>query len=164
MYLKNHLSTFVFFLPLLGSWDSRAPSSWNTMTRLPYLVNTTTVHAVARQEARALAVRTLILQWRHNERNGVLNHQPHHCLLNRLFRNRSKKTSKLPVTDLCVGNSPLTGEFPAQMASNMENVSIWWPHRDLVRREYSGLSARRNKCVWCYSSRWYNCWSGIGLI
>ena len=22
-------------------------------------------------------------------------------------------------------NSPVTGEFPAQMASNMENVSIW---------------------------------------
>ena len=23
------------------------------------------------------------------------------------------------------GNSPVTGEFPAQMASNAENVSIW---------------------------------------
>ena len=32
----------------------------------------------------------------------------------------SKTTSKLRVTDLCVGNSPLTGEFPAQMASNAE--------------------------------------------
>ena len=29
-----------------------------------------------------------------------------------------------------VGNSPVTGEFPAQMASNVENVSIWWRHRD----------------------------------
>ena len=28
---------------------------------------------------------------------------------------------------LC-GNSPGTGEFPAQMASNAENVSIWWRH------------------------------------
>ena len=26
------------------------------------------------------------------------------------------------------GNSPGTGEFPAQMASNAENVSIWWRH------------------------------------
>ena len=26
------------------------------------------------------------------------------------------------------GNSPLTGEFPAQIASNAENVSIWWRH------------------------------------
>ena len=40
----------------------------------------------------------------------------------------SKKTSKLRVTGLCVGNSPVTGEFPAQMASNAENVSIWWRH------------------------------------
>ena len=26
------------------------------------------------------------------------------------------------------GNSPVTGEFVAPMASNMENVSIWWRH------------------------------------
>ena len=31
------------------------------------------------------------LQWRHNGCNGVSNHQPHDCLLNRLFRRRSKK-------------------------------------------------------------------------
>ena len=68
------------------------------------------------------------LQWRHNGRDGVSNHQPHHCLLNCLFRSRSKKTSKLRVTGLCAGNSPVTGEFPAQMASNTENVSIWWRH------------------------------------
>ena len=44
------------------------------------------------------------------------------------FRRRSKKTSKPRVTGLCVGNSPLTGEFPAQKASNAEYVSIWWRH------------------------------------
>ena len=37
----------------------------------------------------------------------------------------SKKTSKLRVTDLCAGNSLGTGEFPAQMASNAQNISIW---------------------------------------
>ena len=68
------------------------------------------------------------LQWRHNGHDGVSNHQPQDCLLNRLFRRRSKKTSKLRVTGLCVGNSPGIGEFPAQMASNAENVSIWWCH------------------------------------
>ena len=68
------------------------------------------------------------LRWRHNDRDGVSNHQPHECLLNRLFRRRSKKTSKLRVTGLCVGNSPGTGEFPAQRASYAENVSIWWRH------------------------------------
>ena len=46
------------------------------------------------------------LQWCHNDHDGVSNHQPHDCLLNRLFRRRSKKTSKLRVTGLCVGNSP----------------------------------------------------------
>ena len=68
------------------------------------------------------------LQWRHNGRDSVSNHQPYDCLLNRLFRRRSKKTSNLCVTGLCAGNSPGTGEFHAQMASNAENVSIWWRH------------------------------------
>ena len=71
---------------------------------------------------------TNALWWHHNERDGLSNHQPRDCLLNRLFRRRSKKTSKLRVTGLCAGNSPGTGEFPAQRASNAENVSIWWRH------------------------------------
>ena len=45
-------------------------------------------------------------------------------LLNRLFTRISKKTSKLRVTGLSVGNSSVTGEFPTQRASNAENVSI----------------------------------------
>ena len=44
----------------------------------------------------------------------------------------AEKTSKHRVTDLCVGNSPVTGEFPAQMASNAENGSIWWRHHDVA--------------------------------
>ena len=68
------------------------------------------------------------LRWRHNDHAGVSNHQPHGCLLNRLFRRKSKKTSELRVTGLCAGNSPGTGEFPAQMASYAENVAIWWRH------------------------------------
>ena len=30
------------------------------------------------------------------------------------------------------GNSTVTGEFLAQMASNAENVSIWWRHHVMV--------------------------------
>ena len=45
---------------------------------------------------------------------------------------RPKKTPKLCVTGLCEGNSPVTSEFPAQRASNAENVSIWWRHHDLL--------------------------------
>ena len=38
-------------------------------------------------------VRALSLRWRHNGRDGASNHQPHHGLLNSLFRHRSKKKS-----------------------------------------------------------------------
>ena len=62
----------------------------------------------------------------------ISSHQSHESLLNRLFMRRSKKTSKLRVTGLCAGNSPVTGEFPAQRASNAENVSIWWRHHGSV--------------------------------
>ena len=61
------------------------------------------------------------LQWRHNEHGGVSNYQHLVCLLNRLFRRRSKKTSNLRVTGLCEGNSPVT-------ASNADIVFIWWRH------------------------------------
>ena len=40
----------------------------------------------------------------------------------------TKKTSKLRATGLCTRSSTVTGEFPAQMASNAENISIWWRH------------------------------------
>ena len=60
------------------------------------------------------------------------------------FRRRSKKIFKLRVTGLCAENSPGTGEFPAQMSSNAENVSIWWHHHDL------------NKCVkTCMYYTWF---------
>ena len=42
-----------------------------------------------------------------------------------------RKHQKLRVAGLCAGNSPVTGEFPAQMASNAEKVSIWCHHHVL---------------------------------
>ena len=74
--------------------------------------------------------RATILNPFNNGRGSVSNHQPHDCLLYRLFRRRSKKTSKLRVTGLCAGNSPGTGEFPAQVASNAEMV----PFDDVIMR------------------------------
>ena len=71
------------------------------------------------------------LPWRHNERNGISNLRPHDCLSNRLFRRKSKKTSKLRVTGFCEGNSPVTGEFPAQrpvtwkMFQFEDSIMIW---------------------------------------
>ena len=68
------------------------------------------------------------LQWRHNEHDGVSSHQPHDCFLNDLFRSRSDAASKLGVTGLSAGNSPVTGEFPAQRASNAET----FPFDDVI--------------------------------
>ena len=45
------------------------------------------------------------LQWRHNEHGGVPIHQPHDCLLNRLFKEQSKENIKAP------RDWPLCGEF-----------------------------------------------------
>ena len=119
------------------------------------------------------------LRWRHNGRDSVSNHQPHHCLLNRLFRRRSKKTSKRRVTGLCAGNSPGTGEFPAQMASNAENVSIWWRHYasygwviiedlSICRRVCTFLISwgQEKRVKHCYVdlSSWYEFWFAIILM
>ena len=91
------------------------------------------------------------LRWRHNERDSVSNHQTRDCFLNRLFRCRSKKRLKLRVTGLCTGNSPWTGEFPAQMASNAENVSIWWRYHASIMNKVTagapGASAEMNPVI-----------------
>ena len=86
------------------------------------------------------------LHWRHNECYGVWIHQPHDCLLYTLFRRRSKKTSKLRVTGFCAWNSPVTGEFLAQRASNAENYSIWWRHH--VRFLFAHIGQSCGECIW----------------
>ena len=92
---------------------------WKTGTDLSCIFNI--IPDVATQDAMALAcshatdlVSWDVLQRCHNGRDGVPNHQPHDCLLIRLFRRRSKKTSKLRAIGLCAGNSPVTGDtrFP----------------------------------------------------
>ena len=106
---------------IIGNWltcNSMPPNYSYVHVYLSWFRGSTLTHPV------------LTLHWRHNGLDSVSDHQPHDYLLNRLFRCRSKKISKLCVTGLCAGNSPETGEFPAQMASNAENVSIWWRHHE----------------------------------
>ena len=67
------------------------------------------------------------IQWRHNGHDSVSNHKPHE-FTQPFIQTQIKESIKLCVTGLCAGNSPVIGEFPAQMASNTENVSIWWRH------------------------------------
>ena len=106
-YPMKHQSSILPALceELANRFHHKGPIIWKAFTRHPNMQQYT-------------------LQGRHNGLDGVSNHQSHHCLLSRLFGRRSKKTSKLRVTGLCAGNSPGTGEFPTQMASNAENVSI----------------------------------------
>ena len=97
------------------------------------------------------------LQWCHNGHDNVSNHQPHNCVLNRLFRRRSKKTAKLRVTGLCAGNSLGNGEFLTQMASNAENVSIWWRHHVMTWQPITVNCWRHCKWITWYNS--YDVWT-----
>ena len=99
------------------------------------------------------------LQWRHDKRDGVSDYQPHDCLLNRLFKRRSKKTSKPHVTGLCAGNSPASGDFPAQMASNAENVSFWWRHHDFGKVKARMGLLKAVSVLPKHSHQWHQLWS-----
>ena len=90
-----------------------------------------------------------LLHWCRNERDIISNQRRLDCLLNRLFGCISKKTSKIRVTGLCEGNSPATREFPAQRASNAENVFTWWRHHVSVA---------------CSRSTYYHTNTGVLLI
>ena len=75
------------------------------------------------------------LQWRHNERDGVSNHKPHDCLLNRLFKAKIKENIKAP------RHWPLWGEFTGNR---------WIPR---TKGQY------REKCFHLMTSSWslYEC-------
>ena len=95
----------------------------------------TSKHPTAAQITGSLFCTTL--QWRHNESDGVSNHRRLDCLLNRLFRRRSKKTSKLRVTGLCGGSSPVIGEFPAVTGEFPEQKPVtrnMFPFDDVIMK------------------------------
>ena len=69
------------------------------------------------------------LQWRHNERHSVSNHQPHHCLLNRWFMSWSKKTSKFCVTAFCVYRWPINSPHKWPLTRKM------FPFADVIMYE-----------------------------
>ena len=100
------------------------------------------------------------LQWRHNGRDSVSNHQPHDCLLNRLFRCRSKKTSKLRVTGFVRGihrgpvNSqhkwPVTRKmfpFDDVIMVRITNVSTDIRNHTMKRRRHFQIHFHEWKCL-----------------
>ena len=146
-YYQWHIDSIVIVMDILYNVQANISNNFSSTTKRNYNKSAKQQHIyriikVTSKPSRALihwTVRRLTtrfceitkpLQWRHIE-GDVSNHQSRDCLLNRLFRRWSKKTSKLRVTGLYVGNSPVTGEFPAQRASNAESVSIWWRHHDV---------------------------------
>ena len=88
---------------------------------------------------------------RHNGRDGVSNHRPHHCLLNRLFRRRSKKTSKLHVTGLCAGNSPVNSQHKWPVTRKM------FPFDDVIMSSthyFQDYFTCTKAIVWLPQNRW----------
>ena len=85
------------------------------------------------------------LRWRHNDHAGVSNHQPHGCLLNRLFGRRWKRTSKLHVTGLCAGNSP----GPVNSPHKWPVTRKMFPFDDVIMNEYIWIVP----CTWVLNNR-----------
>ena len=112
------------------------------------------------------------LRWRHNGCDSVSNHQPHDCLLNRLFRRRSKKTSKLRVTGLCAGitgdrwiprtNGQLHGKCFHLMTSS------WQFHLPCFPFTASGAVSDARSSRWSrsclFTSVWKNGWTNGWVI
>ena len=139
-------STYIFFINFLMSFDNMLIWSYSLETLSVKLLNFDLNPPINGlwQHAYQLVVlsppdTSISLQCNNNGRNGISNHQPHHCLLIGLFRRRSKKTSKLRVTGLCGGNSQVTGEFPAERASTAET----FPFHDVIM-----LMSHANQTHW----------------
>ena len=94
------------------------------------------------------------LECHHNGRDSVSNHQPHDCLLNRLLRCRSKKTSKLRVTGLCSGNSPGPVNSPHKRLVTRKV----FPFDDVIMEKVFSLRWHCLKTVWLRRRLFYRCY------
>ena len=81
------------------------------------------------------------LQWRHNRRQRVSNHQQLDGLFNYLLSPTPKKHQNSALLVLCEGNSPATGEYSAQGVSNTEKASILWRQHDIGSKVLHAESA-----------------------
>ena len=107
-----------------------------------------------------VSVANFALQLRHNEHDGIPHHQPYDCLLNRLFRRGSKKTSKLCVTGLCEGNSSGTGDVGTNFivdpteARDVSGHRIWYDSvhgwKDGQKHKIKLSSHPRRKLAWIF--------------
>ena len=70
------------------------------------------------------------LQWRHNDHDGISNHQPRRLFTQPSIQTQIKENIKAPCHWPLCGEFTGTGEFPTQRVSYAENVSIWWRHHE----------------------------------
>ena len=80
-------------------------------------------------------------QLRHNGRDGVSNHQPHDCLLNRLLRRRSKKISKLGV----IRHNP----------NSRWIYDIYWKNKVILHTSIKVTKVYMLKKCYCFKLRGY---------
>ena len=116
-------------------------------------------HAVSLHPTYSEIVTPLIIT--SSERRRLCLHPCWHCIdviissmasqVTSLFSCRSNQTPKLRVTGSCAGNSPVTGEFPAQEANNAENVSIWRRHH-VCRLPFTNTAAKIHERIsWSFN-------------
>ena len=123
----------------LLQWQPRITYDWIVQrVNIKYLK--TTLSKYVSNHVSPLCCRSIkcryALQWRDYDRSGVSNHRRLDCLHNGLFRCWSKKTSKLRVTGICEGNSPVTGEFPHKGPVTRKMV----PFDDVIMTTCAGTS------------------------
>ena len=106
-----------------------------------YILNNDAIRFFLNTSTRYACQPHITLRWRHNGHNSVSNHQPRDCLLKRLLRRRSKKTSKLRVTGLCAGNSPRPVNSPHK-----------WPVTRKMFQFHDVIMSMRRKPLWCHDN------------
>ena len=79
--------------------------------------------------------KTMSLLWCHNGHDGISNHQPCHCLLNRSDVDQRKHQSSTSLAFVW-GIHWWPVNSPHKGASNKESVSIWWRHHDIYYMTY----------------------------
>ena len=94
---------------------------------------------------------TIALHWRHNDHDCVSNYQSRGCLLNCLFGRKSKKTSMLRVTGLCVGNSP----GPVNSPHKGPVTRKMFPFDDVIMINHDCNQYRHD--VWLCDHHWFRC-------
>ena len=93
------------------------------------------------------------LRWRHNERDGVSNHQCFDCVFSGLFQ--CKKISKLCVTGLCKGNppdSPHKGPVTRKLFS-FDDIMITKP-KDPSQHKYRIFFGKRISIINLFTLWW----------